>query len=111
MQRTLVHDAATNELRLRLTDLWAGQHELIEYRVLSANGRPVHGRADLDGRRVEYAPHLQSTRPYFIIHDDPWLITGRPEHFATEKCPVRSEKVLCRRFALPSGRAKCSLCR
>ena len=54
MRKQLQHDSDTGELRLVYTDLWDGNHERTEYRVMSdrVDGRPVRNRADLDGTPV-----------------------------------------------------------
>lgn len=53
MQKFLAHDAETRELRLVYTDLWRGEHERTEYRVVSARGgEPVHNMAEWAGTPV-----------------------------------------------------------
>lgn len=61
MRKTLVMDPETREMRLRYEDYWNGQHEVTEYRVLSARvgGVVVRNRPDADGQTVHgTAPDL-----------------------------------------------------
>jgi hypothetical protein len=52
MQTFLHHDEASGELRLVMTDLWDGQHERTEFRVINSDGTPVRQGAELDGQQV-----------------------------------------------------------
>lgn len=100
MVKTLVHDAETGELRLRYSDLWQGNHEVTEYRVMDARegGRTVRKRADLDGRQV------LGIAPDLYIRDQ-W---GYVTHIWTDNAPVRSDKTPCPRAS--NARRKCGQC-
>ena len=54
MRKTLVMDDATREMRVVYTDLWDGQHERTEYRVISGRGdsHVVRNMPEFDGRPV-----------------------------------------------------------
>ena len=105
MRSALRHDPDSGELRLVFTDLWNGQHERTEYRVVNDDGRLVRRRDDLDG---------------LPAHRDPaggWYIKIGPSHsqrdikLRTEHQAVTATiKTPCRRLASKSGRAKCALC-
>ena len=61
MHKFLSHDEASGELRLVYADLWDGQHERTEYRVMSerTGGHPLRNMQDMDGREVfGHAPDL-----------------------------------------------------
>ena len=102
MRKQLRHDQETGELRLVYTDLWDGMHERTEYRVMSdrVDGRPVRGRADLDGTPVMgTAPDLCIRNPSGFGQTPVWtepVATG-----PTDKTP-------CPRAA--NARRKCELC-
>lgn len=113
MRRTLELDDATGEFRLVITDLYAGQHERDEFRVLTDAGEVLRswpGREDevawLAGRPVteDRGAHL----PYYVTDDRMFRtkIRFRVEHEATGP----TVKTGCRRLASKSGRAKCPLC-
>jgi hypothetical protein len=52
MRKFLSHDTASGELRLVFTDLWDGQHERTEYRVIDDEGRPLRRQQERDGAQV-----------------------------------------------------------
>jgi hypothetical protein len=102
MRTFLSHDEASGELRLVMTDLWDGQHERTEFRVVSDEGRPIRKGQNFDG--------LTAYRDAF----GGWYAKVGPSlreaRFAVEKLAVREAKTQCRRLASKSGRAKCALC-
>jgi hypothetical protein len=103
MQRFLHHDPDTGELRLAFTDLWDGNHERTEYRVVRPDGSPVLRRADRDAIPV----HKDSLGRWYIVirvHSD------HRDYFDVEDTPVVATKTPCRRLASKRGRAKCALC-
>lgn len=104
MRKYLRHDTASGELRLVYDDLWRGEHERTEYRVMSdrVDGTPVRRRADLDGREVHgQAPdlYLPNRVPGAIAHIPVW----------TEPVPVGpTDKIPCPRAT--NARRKCARC-
>lgn len=103
MNKTLVMDPETREMRLIYTDTWDGQHERTEYRVLSdrAGGRVLRGLEDFDGKQVHgHAPNL-------YVKLGPWGERTAPVW--TEDAPVRpTVKIPCSRAT--NRRRKCQLC-
>ena len=102
MRTFLSHDEASGELRLVMTDLWDGQHERTEFRVIDSDGRPVRRGQDYDG--------LTAYRDSFGGHYAKIGPMRREMPFKTEKHAVADSKTPCRRLASKSGRAKCALC-
>jgi hypothetical protein len=104
MGKTLVIDPQTREVRLAMTDLYEGQHERDEFRVLSPGGNPVHevhpGEWDhLLGKPVHGAGGS------WYIHRPPHAdVTFRTEHLAVGP----TARTGCRRHGHP--RRKCDLC-
>lgn len=103
MRKTLVMDAETREMRLVYADLWDGQHERTEYRVVSdrAGGHVLRDLPDYDGAQVHgHAPGLYVKR-------GPWGELTVPVW--TEETPVGpTVKTPCPRAA--NARRKCALC-
>ena len=52
MRTFLQHDEASGELRLVMTDLWEGQHERTEFRVVNSDGTPLRRGKEFDGLQV-----------------------------------------------------------
>jgi hypothetical protein len=106
MNRFLYHDPETSELRLVITDLYAGNHERTEFRVLSDDGGPVRNRPDLDGTRV--FEQRGTLRPYYIKAPN-----GAERNFAVEHLAIGpTVKTPCP-VAAAAGtrrRPKCELC-
>ena len=101
MNKTLRHDTETGELRLVYADLWQGQHERTEYRVIDQPcGDGVRRRPDLDGTPV------LGTAPDLYFEQGPfkakiWVWTDQRAVGPTVKTP-------CARSG--RSRRKCSLC-
>ena len=89
MRTTLHHDAETGQLRLAFTDLWAGEHELTEYRVIRPDGTPVRNRPDLDGKTAYRGANPDGPEWYVRRGDD-------HDRFDTDQAPVTDVKVPCR---------------
>lgn len=100
MNKFLSHDAATGELRLVYTDLWRGQHERTEYRVIDQpGGDGVRNRPELDGK-----PVLGTVPPLFArigpFGAELWIWTDeRPAETVKTPCPKAT-----------NARRKCGLC-
>ena len=106
MRKYLRHDDESGELHLVYADLWQGNHEVTEYRVMNryddggSDLRVIRGRPDLDGTVVH------GTAP------DLWIRTGP----MSLQYPVYTEagarsvpvKTPCPRAS--NARRKCALC-
>jgi hypothetical protein len=106
MNRFLYHDPKTSELRLVMTDFYAGNHERTEFRVLSDDNGPVRNRPDLDGVRVFEQRGM--LRPYYVKAPN-----GAEQHFAVEHLAVGpTVTTACPRAAAAGTRRrpKCDLC-
>jgi hypothetical protein len=91
------------ELRMVITDRWAGYHEHTEYRVLDADGAPVRRRGDLAGLPV-YADWQAGGLQYHIRPG-----AGQRLTITVEQLPVvPAVKTPCTRTANP--RSRCGLC-
>ena len=113
MRRYLTVDEATREYRLVITDLWDGQHERTEFRVLTDSGDPLRARAGTEdpaswtvGRPVQ--EDRGAFYPYYVTDDRLFRtkIRFRVENTATGPTVITT----CRRLASKSGRARCPLC-
>lgn len=105
MRTFLSHDKASGELRLVMTDLWDGQHERTEFRVIDDDGRPVRRGERFDGEdayRDSFGGYYVKVGPSF----DRRTVNFRAEQTATGP----TVKTPCRRAASKSGRANCALC-
>ncbi len=101
--KQLVMDAETREMRLVYTDLWDGQHEHTEYRVMSdrTGGHVLRNLPDYDGAQV------YGQAPDLYVKRGPW--GERTVPVWTEPVAVGpTVKTPCPRAS--NARRKCSLC-
>jgi hypothetical protein len=103
MRTFLSHDEASGELRLVMTDLWDGQHERTEFRVVRDDGSVMRNRPELDGKQAH-----EDRGAYY-----PWYIQvgdmGGRSRFRTEDRAVDlTAKVPCPKAE--NRRRKCALC-
>jgi hypothetical protein len=103
MRKFLSHDEESGELLLVYTDLWNGQHERTEYRVLSARagGHVLRNLPDLDGKDV------QGTAPDLYVRLGPWGERTVPV-WTEDRATGPTVKVLCPKAT--NARSKCSRC-
>ena len=98
MRTFLHHDEASGELRLVMTDLWDGQHERTEFRVVNSDGTPIHRMAELDGQPV----HGRAGEWYIKPLGREIRVTTLPgERAETTRTPCRKAE---------NRRRKCALC-
>ena len=103
MHKYLSTDEATGGLRLVYEDLWDGQHERTEYRVMSdrTGGHQLRNMQDLDDREV------YGCAPALYVKLGPWGEQTVPVW--TEETAVGvTVKTPCAKAA--SRRRKCALC-
>lgn len=101
MHTFLQHDTDSGELRLVMTDLWNGQHERTEFRVIDSEGRPVRKGQDYNGLtayRDSFGGHYVKVGP---MRREVRLTTEQRAIGETAKtpCPKAENK-----------RRKCALC-
>jgi hypothetical protein len=95
----LSHDEATGQLKLIITDYWAGMHERTAFTVVNSDGRPLRQRADLDGTIVHgRAGDFHIAGPHgarIPVH----TMAGETSETERTPCPKATNR-----------RRKCSLC-
>lgn len=105
MRQYLHHDEASGELRLVLEDLYRGQHERTEFRVIDDSGATVRRGQQFDGMDAERDSlggwHTYTSADRFI---------ARRVSFQVEQRATAETRTQCRRLASKSGRARCDLC-
>lgn len=113
MRRVLEVDEATREYRLVVTDLYAGQHERDEFRVLTDEGGPLRARTGGEdpgawtlGRPVH--EDRGAYYPYYVTDDR--LFRTKIRFRVEQQAVGPTVRTPCRRLASKSGRAKCALC-
>ncbi len=103
MRTFLSHDKASGELRLVMTDLWEGQHERTEFRVIRDDGSVMRNRPELDGK------HVHEDRGAFYPHYVKVGEFGGRQGFRSEDRAVDlTSKTACPRAE--NRRRKCALC-
>ena len=102
MHTFLHHDEASGELRLVMTDLWDGQHERTEFRVIDSDGRPVRRGQDFDGLTA----YRDSFGGYYVKRGQ-W---GEREVHVTAEQRATGETVKTPCPKVASKRRKCALC-
>jgi hypothetical protein len=106
MRKQLAVDPATREVRLVFTDLWQGEHERTEYRVLDLDGGRVHERHPGEwGHLLGQPVHGQPPPGRYYVHRRGWPDT----EFRTEDTAAGpTVKTPCPKATNP--RRKCPLC-
>ena len=100
MRTFLSHDEASGELRLVMTDLWNGQHERTEFRVINDDGTTVRRGQEFDGLTAHRFGSVWQTRRNSTA---PWM------SFSVEqRATGETVKVPCRKAE--NRRRKCTLC-
>lgn len=99
MRSFLHQDEASGELWLVFTDLYDGKHERTEFRVINSDGSPIRRYGHLSG-----LPAYRGASCHYV------RVGGQEVPFQVETGAMPTEKIVCRRLASKSRRAKCLLC-
>lgn len=100
MRTFLHHDSDSGELRLVMTDLWNGQHERTEFRVINDDGTTVRRGQEFDGLTAHRFGNVWQTRRNSAA---PWM------SFSVQQSAVDvTSKTPCPKAA--NRRRKCTLC-
>jgi hypothetical protein len=98
MKTFLSYDETSGKLRLVMTDLWEGQHERTEFRVVNSDGTPLRRGAELNGQQVYGRAGEWYIKP---LGHEVRVNTDPSERAVTTKTPCPKAE---------SRRRKCALC-